>query len=157
MKERTKERKEPILSYATRGETVWAESCCRGLLAGNEAVKRIKRRHILAAVVLFSLIGGPVGSSIRWGPEDSFHGQGFPVPTVLWDRASIYYDHVTQEDDYFIPFCNPLAVFLNPLAVFLTAMSVWGVVEVGLFLARRFVRRHKHVSPGCDRKRTCHK
>ena len=106
-----------------------------------------KRGRIFILLMIFSALAGAGGSFVPWGKEDGFHGQGVPIPSVYWDRASLYYADVTEENDYFIDFPNPLAFVLNPLVIFLFCTFAWGLVELVLFLVRRFVRRRRSVTP----------
>ena len=102
---------------------------------------------MLVGIVLLSVVAGCVSTFIRWGREDQFHGQGWPIPVVAWDKASYYYDHVSPENDYFIDFVCPLALIFNPILYFLFTCAIWGALEVVLLVLRGFRERPETPEP----------
>jgi hypothetical protein len=75
-----------------------------------------ERRHSrLLNWLLISAFMGIGMSHIPWGEPSGFHGTGFPVFVVAWDRS--------PTNGQFIDFPNPLGFVLNPLLIFLTGLG----------------------------------
>ena len=87
------------------------------------------RPAILAVIFILSTVLGVVGTSIPWGTDDGLHGQGVPIPLVLWDRVSYYHSLKPGEQDYFIDFPNPPAYIENPLVIFVALLFIWAIIE----------------------------
>ncbi|WP_050028198.1 hypothetical protein [Verrucomicrobium sp. BvORR034] len=64
-------------------------------------------RLLKLAGILVLAASGVAASHIPWGKEDAFHGTGFPVFTVAWDRS--------KDTALFLDYPNPLGYILNPL------------------------------------------
>ena len=101
------------------------------------------RPAILSVSFILSTVLGVVGTSIPWGTDDGLHGQGVPIPLVLWDRVSYYQTLKPGEQDYFIDFPNPLAYIENPLVLFVALLFVWAIIEGILWLFGIRKRRKK--------------
>ncbi|RBP35847.1 hypothetical protein DES53_11913 [Roseimicrobium gellanilyticum] len=78
---------------------------------------------------LASIVLGSMCSAIRWGTEDRFHGTGFPIPIVMWDKP--------PGGDQFIDYVSFAGLILNPLFVFLTGLFYWGLWSVARWTWRR--------------------
>jgi len=72
---------------------------------------------------------GLLGSTIQWGDPDGFHGTGWPIPMVMWDRPA--------GSDHFLDYPNPAGGLLNVLV-----LMIAGLVFRGVFvLMKRIFRR----------------
>ena len=100
----------------------------------------MKRKRSLIALSIAAALIGIVSTFIPWGDPDGFHGQGFPVASVMWDKASNYYEHPAPSDGH-IDFPNPLAIILNPIIYWILFLTLWGMIEGILFLIRRARRQ----------------
>jgi hypothetical protein len=105
------------------------------------------RKWVFLVVVLFSLTAGLLGLSVPWGDPQGFHGEGLPIPGVIWDRASNYYQGYQPDSDHFIDFPNPYAIILNPLAFLVVCLVLWGLTELALLLVRK-AREARSFGPG---------
>ena len=94
----------------------------------------MSRADLLSAWSIVSCVSGIALSNINWGPADGFHGRGFPVPIVMFDRHDITGD--------LVPFSSPLGYILNPLAVFLTGMVAYAILQAGKLL-RKVARKRR--------------
>ena len=83
---------------------------------------------------------GLISSFIKWGRPDHFHGQGFPFPIVMWDKAKKYNEHLSENDETFIDFVAPQSLLLNPLAFILTGLCLYLLFE--LLLATTKLVKH---------------
>lgn len=100
-------------------------------------MRKLTFKETFLLIGLASFVLGAVGSSIPWGRSDGLHGTGFPVPSVLWDKANRYPDSRNAPPDQFLDFPNPLGAFENMLLFFLVLTALWGMI-VGV---RRLIRR----------------
>jgi hypothetical protein len=112
----------------------------------NDNAKTSKRRYVFIGMAVFSVVFGVAASFAPWDGEDGSHGMGFPIPSVVFVKASHYYDYVSEENDYFVDFPNPLAYIFNSIACLLFLSIVWGAVEA-VFLLVRPVKTHED-TPG---------
>ncbi|WP_165788642.1 hypothetical protein [Rubritalea profundi] len=83
---------------------------------------------------------GFISSFIKWGRPDHFHGQSFPFPIVMWDKAKKYNEHLPENDETFIDFVAPQSLLLNPLAFILTGLCLYLLFE--LLLATTKLVKH---------------
>lgn len=99
----------------------------------------MKRRFLLfcQAGAPFLLIAGIACSFVPWGGPGELHGEGFPVPSVIWDHANRYAEDPTIPDSEFLDFPNPLALILNPLLFLLSGLLVYLTLELIAKLFRR--------------------
>jgi hypothetical protein len=95
------------------------------------------RKIILICISIFSVVWGFIVCFIPWGPDNGLHGQGFPVPSLLWDNASRYAPLAPGEIDRFIDFPNPLAVIENPIVYFVFLILLWGFIEGIVWLIKK--------------------
>lgn len=93
----------------------------------------MNRFQIFKIWLIISIMLGIALSFIRWGSLNAFHGQGFPIPVVLWDRSP-----VTGE---FIPYESYLGFLLNPLLVFVVGLACWAHYILVRALWKRWKRR----------------
>jgi len=52
-------------------------------------------------------------SKVKWGNPNEVHGEGYPISSVMWEKASEYYPDTSAEDDHFIDFFNPYSDLFN--------------------------------------------
>ena len=76
--------------------------------------------------VLICFAGGFAACWIPWGRPDTFHGQGFPIPVVCWDKDT---------EGRVIPYDSFWGLLLNPIAYTLAGLSIWFFI----WLIRRLV------------------
>ncbi|MCK6474937.1 MAG: hypothetical protein L6R28_24725 [Planctomycetes bacterium] len=59
-------------------------------------------------------------NEIKFGDPDGFHGQGWPLPVVVFDKPA--------GSDRFLDYPNPVAgMFLNPAIYFVAGIAGWCV------------------------------
>lgn len=68
------------------------------------------RRSWLAIWLLMSFAFGIGASFIPWGSPSTFHGTGFPVFILAWERS--------PDSGLWLDYPNPLGFILNPLLIF---------------------------------------
>ena len=91
------------------------------------------------AVVVFPLAGvaGFLCSFIKWGNVSGFHGEGFPVPTVMWDNAYRYPGHSHLPEDHMIDFPNSFGIPLNILVFLIAGVVLFFIAEMCRFTLNR--------------------
>jgi hypothetical protein len=86
----------------------------------------------IAIIFATSCLVGVILSYVPWGDPKGIHGQGFPFPTVFWDRSSI--------TGRFVDFVSPWGLALNPLAVTVLGLGSYGIIR--MTFRRYSVRNH---------------
>ncbi len=99
----------------------------------NKAVliRRAVRRGVPFAAIAVTILS-IVTSNIPWGSKDGFHGSGFPISGVMWDRADRYSSGAPA--DQFLDFPNPYAIIMNPLLFLILLSELWAAVELVLYV-----------------------
>jgi hypothetical protein len=77
---------------------------------------------------LISVVLGVIACTIPWGPPDRFHGTGFPIPVVMWDKP--------PGRDHLIDYPNIFAIVLNPLLFFIVGLLLWTLWRMGCWAVR---------------------
>jgi hypothetical protein len=75
-------------------------------------------------------ISGIAACWIPWGEPDGFHGQGFPVPIVCWDK---------DLNGQFLPYESFWGLLLNPIAYGIAGSTIWLLVWFLVWLVRRLL------------------
>lgn len=78
---------------------------------------------------LFCLLCGISGNFVQWGNPNGFHGTGFPISHVMWDRP--------KGSDHLVDFVNPYMIFVNVGLVLLAGWLVWLLVRLVFRCFRR--------------------
>ena len=83
-------------------------------------------------ILWWAVLSGCLGlalSFVPWGSSSGFHGTGFPVFVVAWDRS--------PTTGRLIDFPNVFGYVLNPLLVFVAGFLLWFVCWLVYALLRR--------------------
>ncbi len=97
-----------------------------------------KKHRFLAWGCLWSVICAGLGFAacwLPWGEPDRLHGQGFPVPIVMWDKP--------PGSDHFIDYVGFAGVILNPVCFLVAGWLLAGTVYAAWWVLRRFLRLAK--------------
>jgi len=89
------------------------------------------RRFPLVIWFVVSAASGTATSFIPWGSPSSFHGTGFPIFVVAWDRSP----HSGQ----FIDYPNPLGFVINPMLIFVAGIVAWLAFRTAAYACRRLI------------------
>lgn len=89
----------------------------------------MKLSSLLVVWLVISVLASIPLEFVSWGDPGRIHGQGFPLPTVIWDRQ--------DGSGPTVDFLNPLAFVLNPLLIFV----VGTILILSGYGGRRLVRR----------------
>ena len=101
-------------------------------------------RFIRYVCPVLLILGFPC-SFIKWGAPDGLHGEGIPIPSVIWDKGSNYRSDTSPNDQQFLDFPNPLAIVLNPIVIAIIPLIIYIIIELLVFITRRLVRNtRKH-------------
>ena len=110
-------------------------------------MKQRIRKFIFRVCPVLLVLSFPI-SFIKWGSADALHGEGIPIPSVIWDRKSNYDSNTDQEASLdhaneFIDFPSPLAFVLNPIVIVLSILIVYLTVELIIFMIHK-IRKKKN-------------
>ena len=87
----------------------------------------------VAVWLAVSFILGSIGSFIEWGEPSGFHGEGFPLPIIVWDRL--------PGREGLFDFPNPLGYIENPALIFVTGIVAWLLYRALCFTFRSLMRK----------------